>query len=165
MTDRDGAQSSSQARLCAVPPMLASVCRERGLKLDNHLGRRRLKGQPSSRTGENPPYGMIGGSRRRRHHSKPGPRLDPARPEGARQSWRWFDLVGMSGTSADLLARDQPLSDDGPRFRGGARVSKDHSRNRNGIWSWSACLSRGSVLSSCRPYRKAISGFARWRCY
>ena len=25
------------------------------------LGRPRLKGQPSSRTGENPPYGMIGG--------------------------------------------------------------------------------------------------------
>ena len=28
---------------------------------------------------ENPPYGMIGGSRKRRHHSKPGPRLDPTR--------------------------------------------------------------------------------------
>jgi hypothetical protein len=28
-------------------------------------------------TGENPRYGMIGGSRKRRHHSKPGPRLDP----------------------------------------------------------------------------------------
>src|SRR5215470_797946 len=31
------------------------------LKLRNGLGRRRLKRQPSSRTGENPPYGMIGG--------------------------------------------------------------------------------------------------------
>ena len=31
------------------------------LKLADVLGRPRLKGQPSSRTGENPPYGMIGG--------------------------------------------------------------------------------------------------------
>jgi hypothetical protein len=27
---------------------------------ERHEGRRYLKGQPSSRTGENPPYGMIG---------------------------------------------------------------------------------------------------------
>jgi hypothetical protein len=31
-------------------------------------------------TGENSPYGMIGGSRKRRHHPKPDPRLDPTRP-------------------------------------------------------------------------------------
>jgi hypothetical protein len=31
------------------------------LKLDAVLGRHRLIGQPSSRTGENSPYGMIGG--------------------------------------------------------------------------------------------------------
>jgi hypothetical protein len=31
------------------------------LKLSDVPGRLRLKGQPSSRTGENPPYGMIGG--------------------------------------------------------------------------------------------------------
>ena len=31
------------------------------LKLDAVMGRPRLKGQPSSRTGENSPYGMIGG--------------------------------------------------------------------------------------------------------
>src|SRR5262252_5956692 len=52
------------------------------LKLSDALGRRRPKCHPSSRTGENPPYGMIGGSRRRRHHSKPGPRLDPTRLRG-----------------------------------------------------------------------------------
>src|SRR5665811_1733839 len=51
-----------------------------GLKLIDAPGRSRLICQPSSRTGENPPYGMIGGSRKRRHHSKPGPRLDPTRP-------------------------------------------------------------------------------------
>src|SRR5580704_10141683 len=49
------------------------------LELSDALGRRRPKRHPSSRTGENAPYGMIGGSRRRRHHSKPGPRLDPTR--------------------------------------------------------------------------------------
>src|SRR6516225_8780157 len=52
------------------------------LKLTDALGRRRPKCHPSSRTGENPPYGMIGGSRRRRHHSKPGPRLGPTRLRG-----------------------------------------------------------------------------------
>ena len=31
------------------------------LKPSDMPGRRRLKSQPSSRTGENPPYGMIGG--------------------------------------------------------------------------------------------------------
>ena len=31
------------------------------LKLTDALGRRRPKCHPSSRTGENPPYGMIGG--------------------------------------------------------------------------------------------------------
>ena len=31
------------------------------LKLNDELGRPRLTSQPSSRTGENPPYGMIGG--------------------------------------------------------------------------------------------------------
>src|SRR5882757_3674873 len=44
------------------------------LKRPGHPGRHHLKCQPSSRIGENPPYG-------RRHHAKPGPRLDPTRPE------------------------------------------------------------------------------------
>ena len=68
-----GAQSSPQAELRAVPPMRPRGARRADanrswpayagsrLKLDHHLGRRRLKGQPSSRTGENSPYGMIGG--------------------------------------------------------------------------------------------------------
>jgi hypothetical protein len=42
--------------------MLVGVCREQALAHDT-LGRHRLKGPPSSRTGENPPYGMIGGDR------------------------------------------------------------------------------------------------------
>src|SRR5450631_2237082 len=36
----------------------------------------------------NPPYGMIGGSTRRRHHAKPGPRLDPTQLRGARRNPR-----------------------------------------------------------------------------
>jgi hypothetical protein len=68
-----GAQSSPQARLRAVPPMRPRGARRADanrswpayagsrLKLDHLLGRRRLKSQPSSRTGENSPYGMIGG--------------------------------------------------------------------------------------------------------
>ena len=64
---------TDQARHSAVPMMrsrgarrtdanqaMASECREQ-LKLEAVLGRPRLKGQPSSRTGENSPYGMIGG--------------------------------------------------------------------------------------------------------
>src|ERR1039457_637100 len=43
-------------------------------------GRRRRKGQPWSRTGENSPYGILGGRWKRRHHSKPGPRHRPTRP-------------------------------------------------------------------------------------
>src|SRR5215472_574969 len=60
------------------------------LTLTDVLGRRRPKCHPSSRTGENPPYGMIGGSRRRRHHSKPGPRLDPTRLRGAPSNGRLY---------------------------------------------------------------------------
>jgi hypothetical protein len=58
------------------------------LKLIDVLGRSRLISQPSSRTGENPPYGMIGGSWKRRHHSKPGPRQDPTRLRGAESNLR-----------------------------------------------------------------------------
>jgi hypothetical protein len=43
------------------------------------LGRHRLKCQPCSRIGENPPYGMIGGIEETSASSKPDPRLDPTR--------------------------------------------------------------------------------------
>ena len=60
-------------RLSAVPTMRSRGARRTAqtrrwpanagsrLKLEAVLGRPRLKGQPSSRTGENSPYGMIGG--------------------------------------------------------------------------------------------------------
>src|SRR5262249_29001354 len=43
------------------------------------LGRHRLRCQPCSRTGENPPYGMIGRIEETSASSKPDPRLDPTR--------------------------------------------------------------------------------------
>src|SRR5262245_65458574 len=46
------------------------------------LGRHRLRCQPCSRTGENPPYGMIGGIEETSASSKPDPRLDPTRLRG-----------------------------------------------------------------------------------
>src|SRR6266516_3946988 len=47
------------------------------------LGRHRLRCQPCSRIGENPPYGMIGGIEETSASSKPDPRLDPTRRRGA----------------------------------------------------------------------------------
>jgi hypothetical protein len=57
-----------------------------GSRLERNIasGRHCLICQPSSRTGENPPYGMIGGLWKRRHHSKPDPRLGPTRLRGVR---------------------------------------------------------------------------------
>ena len=43
------------------------------------LGRHRLRCQPCSRIGENPPYGMLGGIEETSASSKPDPRLDPTR--------------------------------------------------------------------------------------
>src|SRR6266516_4733582 len=47
------------------------------------LGRHRLRCQPCSRIGENPPYGMIGRIEETSASSKPDPRLDPTRLRGA----------------------------------------------------------------------------------
>ena len=47
------------------------------------LGRHRLRCQPCSRIGENPPYGMTGGIEETSASSKPDPRLDPTRLRGA----------------------------------------------------------------------------------
>src|ERR1700737_2526124 len=52
------------------------------LNLIDAPGRSRLKCQPSSRTGENSPYGMIGGIEETSASFEPDPRLDPTRPKG-----------------------------------------------------------------------------------
>src|SRR5262245_35826749 len=43
------------------------------------MNEHRLESLPSSRTGENPPYGMIGRIEETSASSKPDPRLDPTR--------------------------------------------------------------------------------------
>src|SRR6266516_3835045 len=62
MTDRD-TTTRTRARAPGVvenPPNGGAQAGSK-LKVGDVLGRPRLKGQPSSRTGENPPYGMTGG--------------------------------------------------------------------------------------------------------
>src|SRR5215813_10481515 len=49
------------------------------LKPTDCLERHRSESQPCSRTGENPPYGMIGRIEETSASSKPGPRLDSTR--------------------------------------------------------------------------------------
>src|SRR5438477_12538435 len=60
------------------------------LKLSVVLGRPRLNGQPSSRTGENPPYGMIGEIEETSasFEARSAPRsypTDPHRPQAVRR--------------------------------------------------------------------------------
>jgi len=64
--ERDLRGDERDARRAEANQYGASACREQAhagsrLKLSDALGRRRPKCHPSSRTGENPPYGMIGG--------------------------------------------------------------------------------------------------------
>src|SRR5262245_48041607 len=49
----------------------SAVCAGSRLKLNDVPGRSCLISQPSSRNEKNLPCGMIGGSRKRRYHSKP----------------------------------------------------------------------------------------------
>src|SRR5262249_40258636 len=53
--------------------------RGEGVKAVDDQGSPRLDSLPSSRTGENPPYGMIGRIEETSASSKPDPRLDPTR--------------------------------------------------------------------------------------
>lgn len=83
------------------------------LELSDALGRRRLKCYPSSRTGENPPSGMIGGSEEGRPHSKSGPRLDPTRLRVPAQQDSFLMPVEQLDGAVDVeepwLAQERPL--------------------------------------------------------
>ena len=75
------------------------------LELCDALGRRRLKCHPSSRTGENPPYGMIGGIEETSasFEARSSPRSYPT-AEGARQRAslpRTSTRSGISGVAGD----------------------------------------------------------------
>src|SRR5215831_18902518 len=71
------------------------------------MGRPCLICQPSSRTVENPPYGMIGGWWKRRHHSKPGPRHCPTRLRGAISDGRPYrDQVTISAFLEGITNQD-----------------------------------------------------------
>src|ERR1700682_71457 len=83
------------------------------LKLNYERGRSRLTSQPSSRTGENPPYGMIGGieetsasSEARsapRSHPTPGRRIAVAVPGLGSKSSRWLRASLQPATLLGLL--------------------------------------------------------------
>src|SRR6266516_4193468 len=64
------------------------------------LGRHRLRCQPCSRIGENPPYGMIGGIEETSASSKPDPRLDPTRRRGACHETHVPTATGVDGPLA-----------------------------------------------------------------
>ena len=90
-------------------------------------GGHRLESQPSSRTGEKPPYGMIGGLRKRRHHSKPGARLNPIRPNQTRPC---FGFRSPSAVAAPPRPRSMRR---GPRTL--RRISGSQSFARFGLIS------------------------------
>src|SRR5438093_4816220 len=78
------------------------------------LGRHRLRCQPCSRIGENPPYGMIGGIEETSASSKPDPRLDPTRLRGTRgnsRSYRdrrkFFTLTAATAAAWPFATRAQ----------------------------------------------------------
>jgi hypothetical protein len=77
------------------------------LKLSDALGRHRRKCQPSSRAGENPPYGMIGGIEETSASSKPGPRLDPTQLRGARGNSRPYRERHMLAPGSSSLTRNE----------------------------------------------------------
>src|SRR5208337_1074683 len=66
------------------------------LKPTSASGRPRLKSQPSSRTGENPPYGMIGGIEETSasFEARSAPRSYPTEGWG----WRHPHLLGTAST-------------------------------------------------------------------
>src|SRR6516165_4098896 len=69
------------------------------LKPDAVLGRPRPKGQPSSRTGENSPYGMIGGIEETSasFEARSAPRSYPTTPQTplTAMSAIWYQSTGM----------------------------------------------------------------------
>src|SRR3984893_10315997 len=76
------------------------------LELSDALGRRRPKRHPSSRTGENPPYGMIGGIEETSasFEARSAPRSYPTIGYAA------HGVAGLHGESAALPTGEPPMS-------------------------------------------------------
>src|SRR5947208_12687696 len=87
------------------------------------LGRHRLRCQPCSRIGENPPYGMIGGIEETSASSKPDPRLDPTRLRGARGNSRPYrdrrEFITPVGGAAAARSVSAPAQQPHPPRRTG----------------------------------------------
>src|SRR6516162_3081407 len=117
------------------------------LKLTDALGRRRPKCHPSSRTGENPPYGMIGGIE------------ETSASFEARSAPRSYPTSGgcCLCRGSDPVAGDPPV----PWVRG-YRADRGLVRDRDGArWLHRRC--RGSSRQQCgrsddRPRRGTVLG-------
>ena len=136
------------------------------------LGRPRLKGQPSSRTGENPPYGMIGGIEETSasFEARSAPRSYPTdlhrpravrwRPRGRRRS------VGRGGHRPAIEPR-KPRSGRRRCFERGRQHVWARHRERLDDPAWSETLAcadapcTGTGRSRDRPFggsRRSASG-------
>src|SRR5262252_2538886 len=81
------------------------------LKLSDALGRRRPKCHPSSRTGENPPYGMIGGIEETSasFEARSAPRSYPT--AGGVQQWASLVRCGLIGGPSCIVRRSAAVGD------------------------------------------------------
>src|SRR5260370_26727096 len=111
------------------------------LKLAWKPGRRHLKSQPSSRIGENPPYGMIGGIEETSasFEARSAPRsypTDPHRPRAVRRHPRgYLRSVGRGAYRPAIEPRKNVFP--------GADAS-----------NWSACNTDGGAIASIRLARR-----------
>jgi hypothetical protein len=106
------------------------------------LGRRRLRCQPCSRIGENPPYGMIGGIEETSASSKPDPRLDPTRLRGARDETRVPTATKARVHIVAQQRRGRLAARGAPRSRGSRSPTKSTHLALSETRSSSECSSR-----------------------
>jgi hypothetical protein len=101
------------------------------LELSDALGRRRPKRHPSSRTGENPPYGMIGGIEETSasFEARSAPRSYPTagalsneRPYRARLSSSCVEAVASQGVESEGNWRTAPFGYFSSRFNSTSAV-------------------------------------------
>ena len=86
------------------------------LKLNDELGRPRLTSQPSSRTGENPPYGMIGGIEETSasFEARSAPRSHPTERLGVKfpgPTRRWFSTADQNFSRPLMRFSDKYVRD------------------------------------------------------